>query len=171
MAKAASIGPHLTRAAGKTVAALKRRKLSVITAESCTAGLIAACLSLGDGASDVLEGGFTTYTKEQKSAALGVAKRLMATKGCVNAACVRAMAAGAFKRSKANIALAVSGVMGPRPDEDGNPVGLVYFCCHRRGKTPKVTREAFGFAPHDELRAATVLEALRLIRYAARSRA
>src|ERR1700710_1019770 len=124
MAKAAAIGPHLSRVAGRTVAALRRRKLCAVTAESCTAGLIAAALSLGDGASDVLEGGFVTYTKEQKAAALGVRMPMMAKQGCVNPDCVRAMAAGALKHSAADIALAVSGVLGPEPDEDGNPVGL-----------------------------------------------
>jgi nicotinamide-nucleotide amidase len=171
MAKAPSIGPHLTRVAGKTVAALRKAKLSVVTAESCTAGLIAASLSLGDGASDVLAGGFTTYTKEQKAAALGVKKTLMADEGCVNAACVRAMASGALKHSKADIALAVSGVLGPKPDEDGNPVGLVFFCCQRRGRKADVIHKAFGFTPHDDLRAKTVLEALRLIRRTAGPRA
>jgi nicotinamide-nucleotide amidase len=167
MAKAPSIGPHLTRVAGKTVAALRKGKLSVVTAESCTAGLIAASLSLGDGASDVLEGGFTTYTKTQKAAALGVRKALMSTKGCVNEACVRAMASGALKHSKADVALAVSGVLGPEPDEDGNPVGLIYFCCQRRGRRAAVSHQTFGFAPHDALRTRAVLEALRLIKEAA----
>ncbi len=118
MSKTASIGPHLTRVAGRTVAALHKRKLSLVTAESCTAGLIAASLSLGIGAGDVLEGGFTTYTKEQKAAALGVKKRAMDRRGCINADCVTAMAAGALKRSKADIAIAVSGVLGPEPDDD-----------------------------------------------------
>ena len=78
MVRTPSIGPHLSRAAGRTVSALKKKRLTVVTAESCTAGRIAASLSLGDGASDVLEGGFTTYTKEQKAAALGVGKSLIA---------------------------------------------------------------------------------------------
>jgi PncC family amidohydrolase len=164
MAEVPSIGPHLTRVAGRTVAALHKKKLSVVTAESCTAGLIAASLSLGEGAGDVLEGGFTTYTKEQKAAALGVKKRDMEREGCVNSRCVRTMAAGALKRSKADIAIAVSGVLGPKPDEDGNAVGLVYFCCQRRGRRPNIIRREYGFEPHDELLAKTVLEALRLVR-------
>jgi nicotinamide-nucleotide amidase len=171
MAKAPSIGPHLSRVAGRTVAALRRKGLTVVTAESCTAGLIAASLSLGNGASDVLEGGFITYTKDQKSTALGVKMPMMAKQGCINADCVRAMAAGALRHSKADIALAVSGVLGPQPDDDGNPVGLVYFCWQKRGRKAAVVRKAFGFAPHDALRAKTVLEGLRLIRAMAGPRA
>jgi nicotinamide-nucleotide amidase len=166
-ARPASIGANLARAAGRTVAALKRRKLTLATAESCTAGLVGAALSLGDGASDVLEGGFITYTKDQKHVALGVRRGLMQKKGCVNAGCVAAMTDGALKRSKADMAVAVSGVLGPKPDEDGNPVGLVYFCVQRRGRKPLASYKAFGFAPHDELRAKTVLHALRLVRHEA----
>ena len=60
--------PHgLVTYAGKTARVLKRRKLSIVTAESCTAGLIAAVLSHANGATDILQGGFVTYTKEHKT--------------------------------------------------------------------------------------------------------
>ena len=167
MTDAPTIAHGLVRRAGHTIKALAAKQLSVITAESCTAGLIAAALARGDGAGDVLEGGFVVYTKRQKAAALGVDADCMDEQGCVTGAVVRQMAEGALAKSSADIALAVSGVLGPEPDEDGNPVGLVYFCCVRRGSEPHVVREDYPAGTHDELRRKAVLEGLRLIEAAA----
>jgi PncC family amidohydrolase len=69
--------------AGKFVTLLKRTGLSVVTAESCTAGLLAKTLSDAPGAAEHLAGGFVTYTKAQKTKALGVSPRLLRTKGAV----------------------------------------------------------------------------------------
>src|SRR5205085_4897231 len=117
----------------------------------CTAGMVAAVLSRADGAGDVLHGGFVTYTKAHKTVALGVSQQLLREQGAVNEAVVRLLAAGALKRSPASLSLAVSGVLGPEEDEDGNPVGLVYFCCLRSGAEPVVVREEFGKKPPNEL--------------------
>jgi nicotinamide-nucleotide amidase len=131
--------------------ALKAAKLTIVTAESCTAGSIAALLAQAEGASDILHGGFITYTKEHKTKALGVPWRLLKEQGAVNADVVKAMAAGALERSPASLAIAVSGVLGPEPDEDGNPVGVVYFCVQTKDKQPRVAKEEFGKQPHDKL--------------------
>jgi nicotinamide-nucleotide amidase len=109
------IARDLIGRASQIVRLLLERKLTVVTAESCTAGLVAAALAQGEGASDVLHGGFVTYTKAQKSAALGVAPKLLARQGSVNAAVAEALAAGALERSPADIAFAVTGVLGPAP--------------------------------------------------------
>ena len=131
--------------------ALKAEKLTIVTAESCTAGAIAALLAQAEGAGDILHGGFTTYTKEHKTKALGVSERLLKEKGAVNSDVVVQLAEGALERSPATMAIAISGVLGPEPDEDGNPVGLVYFCVMARDKPPSVVKEEFGEQPHDEL--------------------
>jgi PncC family amidohydrolase len=68
-----------------------------------------------------------TYTKEMKRTVLGVSMKLLKHKGAVCEEVAAAMATGALKRSPADIAIAVTGVVGPEPDDDGNPVGLV-FC-------------------------------------------
>jgi nicotinamide-nucleotide amidase len=161
------IDPDLVERASGVVGLLAERKLTVVTAESCTAGLIAAALSHGDGASDVLHGGFVTYTKAQKTSALGVDAGVLADAGSVNARVAIAMARGALARSPAEIALAVTGVLGPKPDEDGNPVGLVYFCCARRGGAPTARERWFTGEP-DQIRHAVVLEAFDIISDAAR---
>lgn len=143
--------------------ALKAANVTIVTAESCTAGTIAALLAQAEGASDILHGGFTTYTKEHKTKALGVAWRLLKEEGAVNDEVVKQLAAGALERSPASMAIAISGVLGPEPDEDGNPVGLVYFCTLRKDKQPKVVKEEFGEQPHDQLLVQALHRALDLI--------
>ncbi len=161
-AEAACIDPSLVARAGKLLKVLRLRQLTIVTAESCTAGLIAAALSQADGAGEILHGSFVTYTKANKSTALGVSPELLRTEGSVNAAVVKELACGALARSPADLALAVSGVLGPDPDEDGNPVGLVYLCCCRRDGQPTIVRENYGTAPHDLLRRRVVIDALDL---------
>ena len=149
--------------AQRTLEALKDANLTIVTAESCTAGTIAALLAQAEGASDVFHGGFTTYTKDHKTKALGVSDRLLKGQGAVNADVVKQLAAGALERSPGLMAIAVSGVLGPKPDEDGNPVGLVYFCVLVKGSPPTVVREAFGEKPHDQLLGQTLHRAFDLI--------
>jgi nicotinamide-nucleotide amidase len=159
----ACIDPRLVLQARETIDVLRRRHRSVITAESCTAGLVAAVLSQADGAGDVLHGSFVTYSKAHKSSALGVPAALLERLGSVNQEVAIAMAEGALARSPADIAVAVTGVLGPEPDEDGNPVGLLFLCRLRRGTAPDVKRHDFGRQPHDVLRHKTVTAALDLL--------
>ena len=153
----------LKQRAQQTLDALKTAKVTIVTAESCTAGSIAALLAQAEGASDILHGGFITYTKEHKTKALGVPWRLLKEQGAVNVDVVKQLAAGALERSPATMAIAVSGVLGPEPDEDGNPVGLVYFCVLAKDKQPKVVKEEFGEQPHDQLLERTLHRAFDLI--------
>jgi nicotinamide-nucleotide amidase len=155
--------PSFTRPANRIVKLLAAKKLTIVTAESCTAGLIAAALSKPEGASDVLQGGFVVYTKQQKTTALGVPASQLKRDGSVTAKVAEAMARGALKHSGADIAIAVTGVLGPEPDEDGNPVGLVYFCCARRSGTVRCLRKAFPKLDHDRLCAKTVTTAFDLV--------
>ena len=100
------IDRELTEAARDAAEAIKRAKLTVVTAESCTAGLISAALSHADGASEILHGSFVTYTKDNKSKALGVDRRLLSEKSAVCAEVAEQMACGALDRSPATLALA-----------------------------------------------------------------
>jgi nicotinamide-nucleotide amidase len=111
--------------ARKALATARERKLSLITAESCTAGKLAALLSQAPGAAEHLQGGFVTYTKANKTKSLGVPAALLKQKGAVRREVAVAMAKGALARSPADIAVSITGVAGPDPDEDGNPVGRV----------------------------------------------
>jgi nicotinamide-nucleotide amidase len=158
-----SIDADIVRRAKDVMRLLLERKLSAITAESCTAGLISAALSDADGASTGLEGAFVTYTKGQKTTALGVPAELLVSRGSVNGEVAQRMVEGALERSSADVALAVTGVLGPEPDEDGNPVGLVVFACCRRGQRPQMVERTFPQMETDRLRHAVVIAAFDLM--------
>ena len=160
---------RLKERAQRVLEALKAARMTIVTAESCTAGTIASVLAQADGASDILHGGFITYTKDHKAAALGVSKRLLEEQGAVNGDVVKQLALGALERSPATLAVAVSGVLGPEKDEDGNPVGLVYFCVLAKDVAPIVVKEQFGERPHDELLEHTIHRAFDLIETSAKS--
>lgn len=149
--------------ANQALAFLNAHNLTIVTAKSCTAGLIAAVLSQAEDAGEMLHGSFVTYSKANKSMALGVDAELLNRKGSVNTEVIRQLACGALERSPADMALAVSGVLGPSPDEDGNPVGLVFFACCHRNKLPQIEQRSYGDQPHDVLRRQVVLDALAMM--------
>jgi nicotinamide-nucleotide amidase len=117
--------------------------LKLATAESCTGGLIAACLTEIAGSSDVLERGFVTYSNEAKSELLGVPAALIAEKGAVSAEVAEAMAEGAIARSRADAAVSVTGIAGPDGGTAEKPVGLVYLGACRRDHRPRHLRYVF----------------------------
>jgi nicotinamide-nucleotide amidase len=106
--------------------------LRVVTAESCTGGVIATVLSEA-GAAQFFEGAFVCYTSDHKCAGLGLEPALIERHGAVSAEGSTAMAEPALQCSNADIAISVTGVAGPDKDEDGKPVGLVYLACARIG--------------------------------------
>lgn len=121
-------------------AALGRK---VALAESCTGGLVAGALTEIAGSSAVLDRGFVTYSNEAKMEMLGVASDIIETFGAVSIACAWAMAKGALDRSKADVAVAISGVAGPGGGTPQKPVGTVVFA--------RVLRNEVG-EPEGELR-------------------
>src|SRR5579859_7383530 len=154
------IEQQLVGSAAPVIGALRAAGLSLVTAESCTGGLIAAVLSHGKGASDCLHGGFVVYTKANKAKVLGVDRALLDMQGAVNAEVARQMALGALERSAACVALSVTGVLGPDADPDGNPAGLLYFAIAREGSATQTWREEFTNMQPDQVRRAAVLYAL-----------
>ena len=141
----------------------KRSGLKVVTAESCTGGLVAMVLSEAPGAAEFLDGGFVTYTPEQKCAALDLDPLLIKKHGAVSAEVADAMAHGALECSEADIAVSVTGVAGPEPDERGNPVGLVYLACARKDGSCVGVKREFGDIGRSRVRYAAASEALALI--------
>ncbi len=97
------------------------------TAESCTGGLIAACLTAVPGSSDVFDRGFVTYDNAAKIEMLGVTDGLLATHGAVSEAVACAMAEGALANAPVQIAIATTGVAGPGGGTETKPVGLVHI--------------------------------------------
>jgi len=155
-----TVNESLKLAAEDLVARAAHAKLTIITAESCTSGLLATVLSEAPGAATILHGGFVTYTKEHKRVALGVPEELLRAQGAVCDAVACAMAEGALARSTADLAAAITGVAGPEPDDDGNPVGRVYIAAARRGRKVECLRKDYGAIGRDAVRQAAIADAI-----------
>jgi nicotinamide-nucleotide amidase len=149
------------------LAACKARDVMVATAESCTGGLIAACLTEVAGSSAVVDRGFVTYHNKAKEQVLGVNPNLLETVGAVSEEVARAMAEGALARSQAAIAVSVTGIAGPGGATPTKPVGLVHMAVARRGGPTHHRRMEYGDIGRSAVREATVRDALRLVLNAA----
>lgn len=123
------------------IAEAKGCRLTIAVAESCTGGALAVALSKAPGAGEHFHGGVVTYTKDAKNAVLSVPMQVLKEKTAVCAEVAEAMAAGALELFPADIAVAITGVAGPDPDEDGNPVGLVYVASAKRGAPAQLAVE------------------------------
>jgi nicotinamide-nucleotide amidase len=124
---------RLSQAVGRR---LRRAGLMIATAESCTGGLLAKCLTDIAGSSDYFERGWVTYSNAAKQADLGVAPGLIERHGAVSEEVALAMAKGAIRRSGARVAIAVTGIAGPGGAARGKPVGTVWIAwgLRRRGR-------------------------------------
>ena len=141
----------------------QQRRMTLATVESCTAGSLVRLLSETEGASNTLHGGFVVYTKENKVHAVGVPPPLLAKCTAVSEEVARAMAEGGLQRCPASLVVAITGVAGPEPDEDGNPVGLVYVAAARRDGASRVVRHDFGNRGKEEICRAAMRESLALL--------
>ncbi|HVR89647.1 MAG TPA: CinA family protein [Novosphingobium sp.] len=126
--------------AARVVAENRTAGRTLVLAESCTGGLVAAALTEVAGSSAVLDRGFVTYSNEAKQQSLGVALDIIDAFGAVSIACAWAMAQGALKHSGADVAVAISGIAGPDGGSEQKPVGTVVFARAIRGSA-EVTAE------------------------------
>ncbi|WP_374990399.1 CinA family protein [Sphingosinicella sp. LHD-64] len=115
------------------------RKLVLATAESCTGGMLASLLTDVPGVAHVFDRGFVTYSEEAKTELLGVPTNLILREGAVSKPVAVAMAEGALARSRANLALAITGFA-----DKGDEPGLVHFACARAGRVTAHREEHFG---------------------------
>ncbi len=143
--------------------ACRANGIRLATAESCTGGLIAATLTAVAGASDVLDRGFVTYTNEAKHDLIGVPMTTIEAHGAVSEEVARAMAEGALARSRATIAVSVTGLTGPGGGSAEKPVGTVCFGLAKTGEPAATERRVF---PGDRaaIRAAAVAHVFAMIR-------
>jgi nicotinamide-nucleotide amidase len=149
--------------AAAVLAAARAAGLKLAAAESCTGGLLIACLTEVPGSSDVVDRGFVTYSNSAKNELLGVPEQTLAAHGAVSEAVARAMADGALRRSRADVAVAITGVAGPGGGTADKPVGLVHFAaCHRDGRAAH-RRVEFGDAGRATVRRRSVEVALELM--------
>ncbi len=148
--------------AAALVARCRAAGVMVVTAESLTGGLIAAALSAIEGSSAVLDRGFVTYSNLAKHEMLGVPMAMITGHGAVSEAVTRAMAEGALSRSRAQLAVAVTGMAGPGGGTADKPVGLVWFGCARAGQATVVARQVFA-GDRTAVRQATVAAAMAML--------
>ncbi|MGR9168434.1 CinA family protein [Rhizobium sp. KDH_Rht_773_N] len=133
------------------------------TAESCTGGLIAGALTEISGSSAVVDRGFVTYTNAAKMQMLGVQEETLLRFGAVSEETVRQMVHGALFRSRADLAIAVTGIAGPGGGSPEKPVGLVHLAAKSRSGKLVHRKMLYGDIGRTEVRLATIRTALQML--------
>ncbi len=157
--------PALLAQARELLDAARAKNIHIVTAESCTGGLIAALLTEIPGSSDVVERGFVTYSNQAKEESLGVPPALLRKYGAVSDHVARAMADGALRHARAQLAIAITGIAGPSGGSAEKPIGLVHIAL-ADGHDITSHEYRFGDIGRTEVRLATVREAITLLRAA-----
>ncbi|MBK5264175.1 MAG: CinA family protein [Alphaproteobacteria bacterium] len=156
----------LVEAARKVIDANRAAGRKIALAESCTGGLVAAALTEIPGSSDVFETGFITYSNESKMELLKVSQDVLETFGSVSIAVAWGMAQGALNVSKADVAVAITGIAGPDGGSDKKPVGTVVFAKAERDEDPEniiADTRAFANEGRGSVRLQAALCALELL--------
>ena len=151
--------------ASRVIDACRAAKLMMVTAESCTGGLLTGALTAIAGSSDVIDRGYITYSLHGKMEMIGVPAQMLAENGAVSEIVARTMAGGALARSlpRARLAVAITGVAGPGSTSPTKPAGLVYLAVAQEGKGVLEEKFEFGDIGRNEVRLASVEAALDLI--------
>ncbi len=139
------------------------QELKIATAESCTGGMIASAITDIAGSSAVFDRGFVTYSNEAKTHMLGVSIDIIEIAGAVSEIVAREMVSGALDNSRADIAVAVTGVAGPGGGSEDKPVGLVFIAAKKRDGFANVSEIRFGEIGRGEIRERSVKIALEMI--------
>ena len=142
----------------------REQSLRIVTAESCTGGLVAAAICHVAGASDVFERGFVTYSNRAKQELLGVPGDLIADVGAVSEPVARMMAEGALENSNAHLSVAITGVAGPGGGTPMKPVGTVHIATARSNKGLIHRHEFFENEDREGIQLAAVQSALQMLR-------
>jgi nicotinamide-nucleotide amidase len=151
--------------AENVLARARAKGLHIVTAESCTGGLIAALLTEIPGSSEVFERGLVTYSNAAKIELLGVPEELITKHGAVSESVARRMAEGAVKQTGAQAAVAVTGIAGPDGGTTEKPVGLVHIAATRMGAQTLHEKHLFGDIGRERIRMASVDASLLLLRH------
>jgi nicotinamide-nucleotide amidase len=151
--------PDLLTKAAAALDAARAAGVRIVTAETCTAGLVSACLTSVPGASSVFERGFALYHDSAKATGLGVSEAVSKAHGAVSAEVTAGLAEGALAHSGAGVSVAVTGYAGPGGGNERDPVGTVYVAAARPGESAVVSRHVFS-GDRDAVRLAAVGAAL-----------
>lgn len=153
--------PDVLRAARTVLEAATERGWSIVTAESCTGGLVASLLTDIEGVSSAFDRGFVVYTDEAKCELLDIDRDLVGRCGAVSEETAQAMARGALERSRADVAIAITGFAGPAGDDD--EAGLVYLACRTREGHGELCEKHLGDIGRDAVRHACLVIALAML--------
>jgi nicotinamide-nucleotide amidase len=153
----------ITALATRVLDAARAHGRKIATAESCTGGLVAGALTDIAGSSDVVERGFVTYSNDAKMEMLGVPASTLVAHGAVSRETAEAMAAGAIRRSLADLSVSITGIAGPGGSTAEKPVGLVHFAAAARDGRLAHQERRFGDIGRAELRRESVLVALEML--------
>lgn len=157
------IDDDIVEAAKRLLDICKRKHLTVATAESCTAGLVAGTLTEVPGTSSILDRGFVTYSNQAKQDMLGVSATTLRSHGAVSGETAEEMVRGALANTPVDLAVSITGIAGPDGGSEEKPVGLVHFgAASRSGRFAHVEKR-FGNIGRAEVRKQSVLQAFRML--------
>ena len=138
------------------------RGSKIVSAESCTAGLLAACLTEMPGSSAFFEQGYITYSNRSKISVLGVDKKTLERHGAVSEEVAKQMAKGALNKSRGTIAISITGIAGPG-GSDYKPEGLVCFAIAQKNGEIRVETMEYGPLGRSKIRSSAVVKAIKLL--------
>ena len=141
---------------------LKKKKLKISFAESCTGGMLASSITSISGTSEIFDLGLITYSNQAKVKILNVNENLIKNHGAVSVECCKAMVINLSKISKANINVSITGIAGPKGGTKNKPVGLVYIGI-KKGKKIKIIKNIFKVKRRKSIQKATVKKTLKTI--------
>ena len=146
----------------KIVKLLKKKKLKISVAESCTGGMFSSVLTSVSGSSKVFTMGLVTYSNQSKNRLLKVPKQIIKKHGAVSIQCCFSMVNNLSKISKSNVGVSITGIAGPSGGTKQKPVGLVYIGVKRANKV-KINRFLFKNKSRSNVQRAAVKKALELV--------
>ena len=145
----------------KIISLIKRKKMKLAIAESCTGGMLSSAITSVSGSSKVFTMGLVTYSNQAKTSILKVPQKIIKKDGAVSVQCCLAMVNNLSKISKSKICVSITGIAGPKGGSKQKPVGLVYIGI-RKDKIVKVNRYIFKNRGRNYIQKATVNKALKL---------
>ena len=146
----------------KIISLLKRKKLNVAIAESCTGGMLSSAFTSVSGSSKVFAMGLVTYSNQAKTSILKVPQKIIKKYGAVSVQCCLAMVNNLSKISKSKVCIAITGIAGPKGGSKQKPVGLVYIGV-RIGKKVIVNKCSFKNKGRAYIQRQTVKKSLNLL--------
>ena len=140
-----------------------KAQIKIISAESCTGGLLAALITEIAGASQIFQGGVIVYSDQLKEKILGVDKKLLQQYGAVSAQVAEAMAKGAINNFAGDLSIAITGIAGPATDNSAKEIGLVYIASYNK-LNEKLLSNKFNFSGNrNQIRIASIASAMDIL--------